>query len=712
MNHYRHPLKVFFTAFLSVYFSGALQAQTKTDSLMQQFQSGNALKKVKICIELTTKIYYYQPDSCIKYGKIGMGLIRKNKIKDPQLKIAVYKSLAFGYENKGDRNRANKIYLAALDVAKKNKLPEYEADIYQLTGALNFRIPDYGTSLKYYLKALEINQRLKRKKKVVENQYIIGNIYISIGEYENSLHYQREALELALEIDDKVSQSHCYDQIASIYTALGKDDSVLLLYQKAYSLRKEIGIPDLLMYSFNNLGDWHKRKKEYNEALDYYMKFYRLTDSLNVPIAKAVASGQLGDVYFYLKNYLLAEKYINEGLKLAEEYGYLEVIKSSYDQLMDIYFAKGDYKKAFEYQEKKYIMKDSILNEQKNKDIAELQTKYETGKKELKLLSIKKRLTESKLKSKEKDLELKEANQQSEQNKWIFIGVSGSLLIILSFIIYSLRQNRKAKTALQEKNDRIGIQKKELEEKQKEITDSINYAKRIQYSLLASENLLNKNLPQHFVLFKPKDIVSGDFYWGTEKNDGNESGFYLAVCDSTGHGVPGAFMSLLNISFLNEAINEKKISEPNEIFDHVRIRLIENMGGGKDGMDGILIRINGRKFSYCSANNRSVLIRNGSVVDLNTDKMPVGYDEKMDHFNRHDLETRKGDMIYFFTDGYADQFGGDKAKKMKVSNFKKILAGIDAENPARQREILLEKFEDWKGNLEQVDDVCVIGIRI
>lgn len=249
-------------------------------------------------------------------------------------------------------------------------------------------------------------------------------------------------------------------------------------------------------------------------------------------------------------------------------------------------------------------------------------------------------------------------------------------------------------------------------EKNKEMTDSINYAKKIQTSLLAHTDFLNINLPEHFVLFKPKDIVSGDFYWATKTKDF----FYLAVCDSTGHGVPGAFMSLLNISFLNEAINEKNILEPNDIFNHVRQRLIDNMSGAQDGMDAILLKIplnfTTLNIEYAAANNGPILIRDNEIIELKKDKMPVGKGDNLNSFKLHTIELRKGDNLYLYTDGYADQFGGPKGKKFKYKTLNQLLLSATNLSMKQQFENLNLCFQSWKGELEQVDDVCLIGIKI
>jgi serine phosphatase RsbU (regulator of sigma subunit) len=213
-------------------------------------------------------------------------------------------------------------------------------------------------------------------------------------------------------------------------------------------------------------------------------------------------------------------------------------------------------------------------------------------------------------------------------------------------------------------------------------------------------------------LFNPKDIVSGDFYWATKR----EHLFYLAICDSTGHGVPGAFMSLLNIGFLSEAINEKDIYEPHKVFDYVRDRLINSLGkeGQKDGFDGILLCINTitNTISYAAAHNEPILISNNTIIELEKDKMPVGIGERKENFNLYTVNASQGDTLYLYTDGYADQFGGPKGKKFKYKQLNDLLLSNSALALSEQSKILNSKFEEWKGNLEQVDDVCIIGIRI
>ncbi|HWY12143.1 MAG TPA: SpoIIE family protein phosphatase [Bacteroidia bacterium] len=313
---------------------------------------------------------------------------------------------------------------------------------------------------------------------------------------------------------------------------------------------------------------------------------------------------------------------------------------------------------------------------------------------------------------------------------WFIIGEAILAVLLITLIIKRrekilLADKLKLENTVTERTREVVEKAKEIEmqneiifEKNKELTDSIKYAERIQKALLAHSEFMSEYLPPHFVLFKPKAIVSGDFYWATcvAVTELKKDLFYLMVGDCTGHGVPGAFMSLLNISFLNEAITEKHILEPDKILNDVRERLMISLASekGQDGMDGTLVCYDKKKnmITYASAHNKPILIRDGAMKELSADKMPIGKGEREDSFTLQAVQLQKGDMIYFYTDGYADQFGGDKGKKFKYRQLNELLVSISNKSPEKQQTILDETFETWRGNLEQVDDVLVIGIKI
>ena len=263
----------------------------------------------------------------------------------------------------------------------------------------------------------------------------------------------------------------------------------------------------------------------------------------------------------------------------------------------------------------------------------------------------------------------------------------------------------------------INQQKEVIEQKNKDITDSIEYAKHIQQAILPDKKDMLKIFPDSFILFKAKDIVSGDFFWFTQKGDD----FLFAAADCTGHGVPGALMSMIGNSFLNEITNKKNILSPGEMLNSLRkliVQTFKKSSGNerKDGMDVALCSFNTqtRKLQYAGAYNPLWLLKNGEFVEITANKFPVGshIDEVMANFTDHEVQLQQGDCIYIFTDGFADQFGGPKGKKMKYNMFKDLLITAKDKTMEQQKSILYNAFENWKGTLEQVDDLLIIGIRV
>jgi len=260
-------------------------------------------------------------------------------------------------------------------------------------------------------------------------------------------------------------------------------------------------------------------------------------------------------------------------------------------------------------------------------------------------------------------------------------------------------------------------QRDEIKQQKQEITDSIIYAKRIQKALLPSNELINKLINDYFILYKPRDIVSGDFYWFSKR----DKKIVIAAADCTGHGVPGAFMSLIGISFLNEIVNSKKVLKANEILNHLRDTIILSLqhsiddNEARDGMDMALCVIDESKMElqYAGANNPLIIINNGNLTEIKPDKMPIGRHRLSEMpFTNNRIKIKEEDTIYLFTDGYSDQFGGINDKKFKSHNFKKLLLNIQNVPLKKQKSILDSKFEEWKGNAEQVDDILVIGLKI
>lgn len=335
----------------------------------------------------------------------------------------------------------------------------------------------------------------------------------------------------------------------------------------------------------------------------------------------------------------------------------------------------------------------------------------------------------SKIGEQEERIKIQLATLEKQKLILYFIGFALILVICLGYYIFrAYRIKKEANKRLEEKNQTISAQKDEIQKhcdtvsaqcdlisyQKQHITDSIMYAKRIQTALIPSVELFSDKL-DHFILFKPLSIVSGDFYWfGTE-----EGKHIIIAADCTGHGVPGAFMSMLGVTMLNEIVSNKKIIMPDEILNKLRDDIIHSLGqvaegdSVKDGMDVAVCVVDFEKdiLWYAGANSPLYLVRDNELIHYRADKMPVAIHYRMDPFTRHEISLKKEDAFYVFSDGYADQFGGPEDKKFMTAQLKKTLVDIVNEPMMKQGEILNEIFETWKGDSPQIDDVMLIGVR-
>ncbi|HWY12291.1 MAG TPA: tetratricopeptide repeat protein [Bacteroidia bacterium] len=557
---------------------------------------------------------------------------------------------------------------------------------------------DYAKSFEYAYKSLAIDEKGKRQEGLATVYNNIGNLFYEQENYDKALEFHNKSLKIKEALNDKEGIVTSLNNIGTIYDALEKPDTAILIHQCALKIEIEIGDKFGMAYSYNNIGGLFEQKKLRDRALVFYLKSLAIREEIKDDDGIASCYINIGILNRKFKKYKEAYEYLFKALELAQKMGKKSYLKDIYLNLADTYAEQNNFKEAYKYHRSFAQVKDSLFNLDANQQVSEIRFQYEFDKKE----SI------SKLEQEKRDLVYA---QEKSHREIILYSVSAVLVLICLLTIFIYRGYRTK----QKSNVQLENMNKIIVEKNKDITDSINYAKRIQNTLLAHASYLQKNLPEHFVLFKPKDIVSGDFYWATVPKDGRGL-FYLAVCDSTGHGVPGAFMSLLNISFLNEAINEKGISEPGEILNYVRKRLIKNISqnGGQDGMDGIILCINNNtgEISYSAANSRPILISNENLTELNCDRMPVGKSDKEESFKTYSIPAKKGDVLYLYTDGYADQFGGPKGKKFKYKALNELLVRVSSEKCSIQEELLAKEFLNWKGELEQVDDICVIGIKI
>jgi len=632
-------------------------------------------------------------DSAIVYAEKALKL--SEEIKNPAWETSFCSVLGVCYWNKSDYDRAISYYEKGLKRINETGEKRNLSVIYNNMGLAYWDKSDFPKALDLFLKSLELDKAKNDKQGMSSSLLNIGLVYSDMNDSKMAITYYLKSLELCNELGDENGKANVYINIGQVYSHMGEINKSMEYDIKAIRICERTGDKRNLALVNNNIGSLSSAKGDHLEALKYYDIALKNYEWIGDFAGQTLVLNNMGDAYIRLKNYPKAIESFKRALKIESEYFLIDEESSTSLGLSSVYSLIHDYKNAYESLSRHKRLNDTTERLRNLNLINQMQKTQEIKQKE----------TELNL-QKEKELAIKEAEKQKQTYVTIGIIIILALTVIFSFFLYKRFKLTNSQKEIIEK------QKHLVEEKQKEIVDSITYAKRIQNTLLANKEMMDVNLPENFVLFKPKDIVSGDFYWITESN----KNFYLAVCDSTGHGVPGAFMSLLNIGFLSEAINEKDILNPNEVFNYTRKRLVSSISkdGQQDGFDGILLRFNSesRKYSYAAANNSPVIISNGILTELAADKMPVGKGERNESFVMHEITAQKGDMLYLYTDGFADQFGGPKGKKFKYKQLNDLLLA-NASKPLReQHQILEEAFEKWKGELEQVDDVCIIGIRL
>ncbi len=538
----------------------------------------------------------------------------------------------------------------------------------------------------------------------------LGLVFTDKIEPEKAIVYFNEGIDKAIKYGNEKALVNYYTNIANAYNNLGQFDKSLDIQFKTLTLLQKVNKPLNLALLYNNIGNTYKYQGKHLMSLPYYLKSGHILDSINDQSYTPTVLCNIAECYDLGKDFQKAELTYKKAEAISKDIDNIKILNHVYFKIAGFYQNNKKYKEANDYLHQYISTNESIFSVEKEEIQKELNTKYQTEQKE----------QENVILQKENTLSAEKIREQRLFSYFIiFCLVLAIGLVFFIFRNYRMKQRAnllitKQKQEVEEQKQLVEEKNHLIEEKQKEIIDSINYAKRIQVALLANKEILDSNLDpeRHFVYFRPKDIVSGDFYWATEH--GNY--FYLAVCDSTGHGVPGAFMSLLNIGFLSEAIKEKNITTPNAIFDYVRQRLIESISKEEqqDGMDGILLCIDKvtASVTYAAANNSPVIISNGNMQQLPADKMPVGKGETDKSFSLHTLDYTKGDMLYLYTDGYADQFGGPKGKKFKYKPLNDLLFSVYSKDPELQKDTLADTFNNWIGGLEQVDDVLLIGLKL
>ncbi len=633
---------------------------------------------------------------------------------------------------------------------------------------------DFLNAIKYFKQSLSYKILIKDKKGIGINLYNIGNTYFyDIRNYKLGLENYTKAIEIFTEINYNTGLASCLNSMGNLYEEWGNYNSAIESYNRALKLEEN---DEKKIDLYNNMGNVFVKTQKYDTALFNYSKALEISKLSNSLLGQAISLKNLGLVYSEIENIEKSNVYLKEALaisekiqlkdveaevlsaigycylfqqeckksldyflksqKIATEIDYKSVISNNYIFISESYMCLGEGKKA-----KEYYNKHIDAQEIGNKELNDLQIKYETEKqdKEIQLLNKQKQLSEAQLTTK-----IAESKTQK-------IIIAAALFFIIIFIVSIIliarqyRQKRKANELLAaqnkqiiHQNEEITTQRDKLSEQKLEIQASINYALRIQQAVLPiGKDSAEIMLGDYFLIFKPKDIVAGDYFWTKKVNEY----LIIAVADCTGHGVPGAFMSMLGVSFLNEIVRKPDVTQANDILHYLRLYVIDALkqkgrfGEQKDGMDMSIcvINVNTLELQYAGANNPLYIIRKNIsekgknesdpldlIEEIKADKMPVAIYEKMNDYTNHSINLEVGDKIYLFTDGYADQFGGVKGKKYMYKPFKRLLAETSDLSIKEQGDQLEKVLYDWINHkdkltssaFDQTDDITVFGLEI
>ncbi len=625
------------------------------------------------------------------------------KVKTTKEYVNVSKELINYYYKKSDENKCEQTYLKAVQRCEQSK---------NVSELINLRSYFGSTlhSMKQYGKAMDILQQgLKEAKQIKDSNLIliiytsIGNQLIETGSTEKAAQYYRKALLM----DNKVSRKNPETIFnlrfnLSIVYAIQKDYersiSELNILEKEYILLND---EEGLAYLYNNKSQIYSEQKKHKEAEYFVLLAYKYKLKLKSVLEQMNGQMSIAECYLLSGKNKEGIHWGLEAIDLAKKHNIPEIqVERAYSALYQMYASIKDWKKAYEYLKKYNLTYYSDANLANLKDVERKET-----------TSVFNEKIEAQKILKLHEKKLKELTIRKARNERIVLVIGCCLAIFGGIFFYRRYKNS------QEKNRIIAEQKLLVEEKNREILDSIHYAKIIQQSLMTSREIIEKLFPGNSLFFLPKDIVSGDFYWAHE----TETYSFLAICDCTGHGVPGAFMSLMNISFLNEAIKEKGIFEPGDVLTFVREKLLQALPNANDGMDATLLRFEKKDgklglkspIFYAAANNEPLIWRDNLLNKQAKDKMPVGKGYVQQNFRTFEMQLQENDYLLLSTDGFGDQFGGQRGKKMRAIQWLELCNEISLKRNGKEREIFIEKFfKEWKGSLEQVDDLCMFLLSI
>lgn len=687
MKYFRSSL---LSVLIALLFHSMSYAQDRAfvDSLLTELAAtGDDTLKVEILLTLGDQYRYNLPDTAMMYFQQALEIAEQ--LGSPRLQGNSKRNIGMVVENQGMYDQALEEYFAALAFFEEAGLKQGIASTYNDIAIIHYIQESTELCMEYLTLSFEIKKELGDREGMSNYYTNMSSLSTSLGNYEDALDYTEKSIEFYKELDDQVGIAVGYGNIGTIHFELGNYQVSLENHLKSVEMHREINNKDGMAHSLSNVA------------------------GLFVLMSDSVARSESQRIQ-YLNQ---AVSYGNESFKLSEELDAILIQNYVASTLKDAYRRLGNTAKALEYAEIFMITRDSLFNEEQTRAIEEMDTKYETEKKQQQI-----ELQESQIIA--RDATIKQQKTFRNALTAGFLGVVLIIIVVIYAYVQKRRDNRKIKeqnTQILEANEELIVLNEAISKQNSEIVDSISYAQRIQTAMMPPEGYFNELLDESFILYKPKDIVSGDFFWIKQVNQY----IVLAAADCTGHGVPGAFMSLLGISYLNEIVQRREITQASEVLNELRRQIKQSLrqhgqpDESKDGIDMAIcaIDLKTRTMQYAGAFNPVYLIREEKgkpvLIEYKADRMPLGYHQGKDRaFTNNEIKLEIGDTFYIFSDGYVDQKGGPDLKKFMSKRFKNLLLDIHEEPMFDQKTKLEKTLTNWMGNQMQIDDILVVGVRV
>lgn len=739
-NYIIRKAQVLFLLFLSFLFSGTASAQGVSpliDSLENKLKSEwDPEKRANLYADLAWEYLYVNPERTIQYSNESMHWLTKYP-QSPDEKLinraSVISMMANAYYVKGEYEKSIGVGLEILGIADSLNDDKRRSVALILVGNAYSAMKNYDEAIKYYYKSLALKKKINDVKGEMNCNINIGGIHLYRNANDSARVYLEDALEIARQLKDKRSVIAIESNLGVLYKRMQLWDRAIAAYISTVEYRKNNGEIYKQVQGMLNLGILYNEIDSTESAYNVLFAAKQLLentvfDDLKVEVLKSLARSE-----FELKKYSDCYQHMRQAFELADKL-YAESSVKNIAEMQSKYELDKKQKEIELLSREKRIKRIeserqqqqiSLLNAEKALKEAQLATneaKIQSKQEQLEFLKKQNELETKEARAREAQLQA-EAEKKEFDNKRqrviIFSVIIGLFISLVStfFIFRALQQNKKAKRIIEEQKKHVEEQKELLQEKNKEILDSINYAKRLQEAILPPLSLVQSVFPDSFVLYIPKDIVAGDFYFlEQEKNN-----IVVAAADCTGHGVPGALVSVVCSNALNRVVKEFGLTSPGNILNRTKDLVVETFRRSdkevKDGMDISLCSISDAgsdvfNIEWAGANNPLWYISDGQMHEIVADKQPIGLSYESTPFTNNTIQLKKGDVLFLFTDGYADQFGGPKGKKFKYRTLQEFLFANRNLDMKSMHAALIEAFNKWKGELEQIDDVCMIGIRL